>query len=320
VYFDGLDDYVEIPHSDDYLLDEGTVTFWARIDALGTEEALFSKDSTGLDDGGHLTITVQPGGDVQVRLQSTTLSYFVNSAPISATTWFHVAFSWGPDGMELSIDGGAPVTDPYTGGLGTTSGGPGNFEPIALGAGTIQSGDLVVTPTEDHFNGYLDDVRIYDGALSQSEITALASCSPPVGLNLVKRAFWSDGTPIPTGATIPSGVEFKYLLYINNQLGAETDVSVRDVLDPLFQYQAGTIQVDNSVTECAAASCTPAEEQTIFSSIDATPFLTDAVDGDVVSYTGAGTTVDAGDGTVGNAQLNINGDAVWAILFSVKMP
>jgi hypothetical protein len=319
-YFDGLDDFVEIPHSADYLLDEGTVTLWARIDALGTEEALLSKDSSGLDTGGHLTITVQPGGDVQVRLQSTTLSYFVNSAPISAATWFHVAFSWGPDGMALSIDGGLPVTDPYTGGLGTTSGGAGNFEPIALGAGTIQSGDLVVTPTEDHFNGYLDDVRIYDGALSQSQITALASCTPPaVGLSLVKRAFWLDGTPIPTGATIPGGVEFKYLLYINNQDGAETDVSVRDVLDPLFVYQTGTIQVDNSVSECAAASCTPAEEQTIFSSIDATPFLNDAVDGDVASFT-AGTTIDAGDEHTGNAQLNISGDSVWAILFSVKMP
>ena len=319
VYFDGLDDYVEIPHSADYLLDEGTVTLWARIDALGTEESLFSKDSNGLDTGGHLTITVQPGGDVQVRLQSTTLSYYVNSAAISAATWFHVAFSWGPDGMALSIDGGLPVTDPYTGGLGTTSGGAGNFEPIALGAGTIQSGDLVVTPTELYFNGYLDDVRIYDGALSQSEITALASCAPPVGLNLVKRAFWPDGTPIPTGATIPSGVEFKYLLYINNQAGAEIDVSVRDVLDSLFQYETGTIQVDNSVSECAAAACTPAEEQTIFSTIDATPFLNDAVDGDVASFT-AGTTIDAGSGNEANAQLNINGDAVWAILFSVKIP
>ena len=31
-------------------------------------------------------------------------------------------------------------------------------------------------------------------------------------LDFVKRAFWPDGTPIPTGATIPSGVEFKYLI------------------------------------------------------------------------------------------------------------
>ena len=319
VYFDGLDDFVEIAHSADYLLDEGTVTLWARIDALGADEGLFSKDSNGFDTGGHLRIAVQPGGNVEVRLQSTTTNYFVTSAPISATTWFHVAFSWGPDGMALSIDGGVPVTDPYTGGLGTTSGGAGNFEPIALGAGTTLSDDLLVTPTDWHFNGYLDDVRIYDGALSQSEIIALASCAPPVGLNLVKRAFWSDGTPIPTGATIPGGIEFKYLLYINNQASAETDVSVRDVLEPLFLYQAGTIQVDNSVSECAAATCTPAEEQTIFSTIDATPFLNDAEDGDVASFT-TGTTIDAGDGNAGNAQLNINGDSVWAILFSVEMP
>ena len=320
VYFDGLNDYVEIAHSADYLLDEGTVTLWARIDALGAQEGLFSKDSNGFDTGGHLRISVQPGGDVEVRLQSTTTNFFVNSAPISATTWFHVAFSWGPDGMALSIDGGVPVTDPYTGGLGTTSGGAGNFEPIALGAGTTLSDDLLVTPTDWHFNGYLDDVRIYDGALSQSEIIALASCTPPVILSIVKRAFWPDGTPIPSGATVPRGVEFRYLLYINNQLGAETDISVRDVLDPLFQYQAGTIQADNSVTECAADLCTAAEEQAIFAAVDATAFLTDGPDGDVASYTGVGTTLDAGDGNVGNATLNINGDSVWAIMFSAKVP
>ncbi len=319
VYFDGVDDYVEIPHSADYLLDEGTVTLWVNIDTFGAEQGLFSKDSTGLDTGGHLTLTVEPTGEIRARLQSTTTSYFAFSAPLSTATWYHVAFSWGPDGMALYIDGGAPVTDPYTGGTGTTSGGAGNFEPIALGASTIQSGDLVATPLESYFAGYLDDVRIYDGALSQAEIIALASCAPPVGLNLVKRAFWLDGTPIPTGATIPAGVEFKYLLYINNQASAQNDVSVRDVLGPLFQYQGGSIQVDNSVSECAAAACTPAEEQTIFSSVDATPFLTDAVDGDVVSFT-AGTTVDAGDRNSANAQLDINSDSVWAILFSVKLP
>ncbi len=318
VYFDGVDDYVEIPHSADYLLDDGTVTLWANVDALGDEETLFSKDSEGFDDGGHLTISVLAGGGVQVRLQSTTTSYFLTSAPISAGSWFHVAFSWGSDGMALHIDGGLPVTDPYTGGTGTTSGGPGNFEPIALGAGTRQSGNLVVTPTEFHLDGYLDDVRIYDGALSQSQITALATCAPAAGLNIVKRAFWYDGTPIPTGATIPRGVDFKYLLYINNQLGGRNDVSVQDVLDPLFLYQPGSIQVDNAVSECAAASCTPAEEQTIFSSIDATPFLTDTADGDVASF--AASTIDAGDGNAANAQLNINGDSVWAILFTVQIP
>jgi len=30
--------------------------------------------------------------------------------------------------------------------------------------------------------------------------------------------------------------------------------------------------------------------------------------------------IDAGNGNVGNLQLDINANAVWAILFSVKMP
>jgi len=139
-------------------------------------------------------------------------------------------------------------------------------------------------------------------------------------LTVVKRAFWPDGTLIPTGATIPSGVEFKYLLYINNPSIARTDVSVRDVLDPAFLYQAGTIQVDNSVAECAVAACTAAEEQAIFAAVDGAAFLSDAVAGDVASYTGASSSVDAGDGNVANLQLDINADAVWAVLFSVKLP
>ncbi|MCH8944516.1 MAG: hypothetical protein IH910_06985, partial [Proteobacteria bacterium] len=319
VYFDGVDDLVEVPHSPDYLMDEGTVSFWANADAiLATPQGMFSKDSTGLDTGGHLTFTIQPGGDVQVRLQSTTSSMLVNSAPITPGTWVHVAFSWGPGGMALYIDGGAPVTDPYTGGLGTTSGGTGNFEPIAFGAGTTVSDDLLVTPTTQFFAGYMDDVQIINRALSLPEIVTLATCTP--SLNIIKVAFETDGTPIPSGSVVPNCLEIKFLLYINNKGGARTDISVRDVLDPAFQYQTGTIKVDNSVAECALTACTPAEELAIFTAVNATIALTDAVDGDAASYTGGSLSIDAGNRYVGNPQLDISGNAVWAILFSVKMP
>ena len=62
-----------------------------------------------------------------------------------------------------------------------------------------------------------------------------------------------------------------------------------------------------------------AEELAIFTAVDGAAFLTDAVDGDVASYTGASLSVDGGDGNVANLQLDINANAVWAILFSVKM-
>jgi len=320
VYFDGTDDFVEVAHTPDYLMNEGTVTLWANVDVLGVGQGLFSKDSTDFDTGGHLTMSVLAGGDIEVRLQDTATAMVINSASISAGTWVHVAFSWGAGGMALYIDGSAPVTDSYVGGLGITSGGTGNFEPIAFGAATSVSDDLLVTPTSQHFAGFMDDVRIYNYALTLPEVQALANCTPAANHNIVKRAFWPDGTPIPTGATIPSGVEFKYLLYINNRFAAQSDVSVRDVLDPAFQYSPGTIQMDNSVAECAAANCTVVEEQVIFNAVNSAAFASDVTDGDAASYTGAGASVDAGDANAANAQLNINSDSVWAILFSAKMP
>jgi len=137
---------------------------------------------------------------------------------------------------------------------------------------------------------------------------------------IVKRAFLPDGTPIPTGSILPGFQEFKFLLYINNKDIAIIDVSVRDVLDPAFQYQLGTIQVDNSVAECALNVCTAAEELAIFTAVDGAVFLSDVVDGDVASYTGASLSVDAGNSTEANLQLDINANAVWAILFSTKIP
>jgi hypothetical protein len=316
VYFDGVDDFVEVPHSPDYLIDEGTVSFWARADAVGTQQGLFSKDSTGFDTGGHLTFLILPGGVIQVRLQTTTGDNFVNSAPIAAGNWVHVAFTWGPAGMALYIDGGAPVTNPYIGGLGVTSGGTGNFEPIVFGANSWTSDDLLATPTTEFFAGFMDDVQINNRALTLLEIQTLATCNP--NLTIIKRAFQTDGTPIPTGSVVPDYLEFKYLLYINNPGGARTDISVRDVLDPAFQYQLESMQVDNSVAECAAAICDAAEELAIFTAVNGAPVLTDALGDDVVSYAAA--TIDAGNGNVGNLQLDINANAVWAILFSVKMP
>lgn len=318
VHFDGIDDYIEVPHTPEYLMDEGTVSLWVNIDVAG-EQMFFSKDSTNLDTGGHLTLYVNAAGNLEVRLQSTTpLFNFVTGPALATGTWTHMAVTWGPDGLALYANGGAPATNPYMGGLGVTSGGAGNFEPIAFGASTINSGDLVVTPLNNFMAGFLDDVRILNRALTQAEIQVLSTCTP--NPSVVKRAYWPDGTPIPSGATIPSGVEFKYMLYINNKDFARNDVSVRDVLNPAFQYLAGTIQVSNSVAECATASCTPAEEQAVFAATDAVAFLSDVVDGDVASYNGASTSVDAGNSNASNQTLNINGDSVWAIMFSAKMP
>ncbi|MCH7476346.1 MAG: hypothetical protein IIA27_17010, partial [Gemmatimonadetes bacterium] len=264
VYFDGetSGQYIVIPHHDDYLLDNGTISLWANIDALPNpgaepEHGLFSKDSNGTDTGGHVDIKVLTDGTIEARLQSATASNLVTGAAITATNWFHLAFSWGAGGMKLYIDGGAPVTDPYTGGLGTTSGGIGNFEAIILGASQFTSDpDLGITPLRRWMKGYLDDVRIYDRELSLAEIQALADCAnAPAVTSAVAEISPNDVATNSTGNT------FEY------EIGATID--------------SGDTGVDRVVITVPGSFTVPAS-----------PVFNVLVDGVTVAFT---------DNTVGNA-------------------
>ena len=168
-------DYIEIAHVDAYLLDEGTVQLWFNADDLAQDQTLFSKDSSGLDNGGHLTIRVLSDGRIETRLQSTSGDNFVYSGAgsVTAGNWHHIAFTFGYGGMQLYLDGSRVDTNPYAGGFGTTSGGAGNKEPIAIGAGTRTSGNGTVTPLNDYFDGRIDEVAIFGTALSGADINRL---------------------------------------------------------------------------------------------------------------------------------------------------
>lgn len=140
-------------------------------------------------------------------------------------------------------------------------------------------------------------------------------------LAITKRAFLADGTALTSGATLPRGTVVKFMLYVNNNTAvAVNDISMRDVLDAAFAYQTGTIKVDNTVANCAAATCTGPEEAAIYTAVNAASALTDATDADVATYTAGTTTIDLGNSVVaGNAQLNAAANTVYAVLFTVTM-
>ena len=170
--FDGSNDYVEIPHSDDMLLDNGTVSLWFKADDADDKGALFSKDSKHFDDGGHLTARVNDG-QVEIRLQSDDESYYVRGGSIEDGDWNQVTFSFGSDGMQLYINGELVDSNDYTGGLGLTSGDDGNPEPWTLGASQTHSGNETADDLRDYFEGELDEFAIYDQALSAEDIQSL---------------------------------------------------------------------------------------------------------------------------------------------------
>ena len=161
------------------------------------------------------------------------------------------------------------------------------------------------------------DVAGDTNALANSNVFQLFSTG--AGLALVKTAFMtSDGSPIASGATVPQGTFVDFMIYVNNQGSvAINDVSIQDVLDALFVYQAGTIRIDNSVANCALAACDSTEEAAIYAAASVVAANTDGVDGDTSSF--AGVTVDAGNQAVANAQLNVAANSVLALVFTVQV-
>jgi VCBS repeat-containing protein len=111
--------------------------------------------------------------------------------------------------MELYVDGVLEDTDVYTGGLGTSSGGSGNTEPIALGISTQISTAGSVTPTALHYDGQIDEVAMLNTQLAPEQVLNLYAAAQPdysvsedstvniaVGQGVLINDYDADGDPL----------------------------------------------------------------------------------------------------------------------------
>ena len=166
---------------------------------------------------------------------------------------------------------------------------------------------LVSGPAMAADNQGFGDVGGDSDSLTDSNIFQLFSTI----LALNKMAFLADGTPLTSGATLPRGTEVQFVIYIDNTTAfAVTDVSIRDVLDSTFAYQAGSMMVDNT----AANASTPTQ---IYNAVSAGTAMLDPIGADVASAVGV--TIDVGNENVANGPLTIAANRVWAILFRTLM-
>lgn len=173
--------FIEIPHDAAFVSDQGSITLWVRPDAspeaalpAHKKSGLFSKDSSAYDDGGQITLWYRGTNDFRVRLQSTTTSYHVESSDrYFPGRWHHVVVTFGDNGLRLFVNGVLVDSDEYTGGLGLSSGGSGNAEPIVLGASADRSSDLITDRLEDYFTGQLAEVAVLNTELTAAEVATL---------------------------------------------------------------------------------------------------------------------------------------------------
>ncbi len=91
--------------------------------------------------------------------------YFDSPDPIPTNTWTHLASTYNGSQVAIWVNGTKVATQAVT---GTTCI---NAEPLAVGAKNAPAKGLL----EAFFDGRLDDVRIYNKAITSSQIAALAA-------------------------------------------------------------------------------------------------------------------------------------------------
>ncbi len=151
-YFDGDEDYLEY-NSSIQSYSSYTITLWAKPDSSGTYEAMFasySNSSSGFQ------IDLDSSNNFHIRKGSLSGGNIIlSSATLGA--WTFIAFTYDGTNSKCYINSESPVSDP---------GGTTEFNLFRMGKN--RNGNI-------YFKGVIDELRIYNRALSASEIQAIFS-------------------------------------------------------------------------------------------------------------------------------------------------
>ncbi len=198
VTFNGSSQYVNVADSPSLNM-TAAISISAWIEQTNTATAvvghIFAKSNSGAGDRQY---TLEVGGSgnsnlisLNIRKNDDSTWYTArDTSTISNGTWYHFVGTFDGSNVRLYRNGVLVATTPYVG---------------TINAGTGKSASIN-SNTGYYFNGSIDDVRIYNRALSQAEITALA-----FGMNLPTSSYtvhskgnvtinsnWSVGTTTVT--------------------------------------------------------------------------------------------------------------------------
>ena len=160
----GTDQYATTPDTGDLdITGNITVAAWIKPESAGTE-GIVKKGVTGGTAGYELSLG--SSGKVFVRFNGQA-AYRTDSAtsyPTDGSTWVHVAGTY--DGTTVRLYYNGVSENPKAASFSLLA----NDYPLSIGV----NGNL----TQYFFEGAIDDVRVYNRALSEAEIAALAAAAP----------------------------------------------------------------------------------------------------------------------------------------------
>ncbi|HEX5016989.1 MAG TPA: LamG domain-containing protein [Actinomycetes bacterium] len=159
--------YVSVPENDVLDVNRFTLMAWVRYSGVTTPETRGRWEV--LEKAGAYWVNVRTDGHVRAGgffggcVNSQYWVYFDSTTTIPANTWTHVAARYNGSRLAIFIDGQRAGSVAVS---GTTCA---NNEPLAVGAKNAPAKGIL----EAFWDGQLDDVRIYDKALTPRRIASI---------------------------------------------------------------------------------------------------------------------------------------------------
>ncbi len=155
-------------HSSLTLTNNFSITLWVKLNP--TKAGVLINKGDGIDafdPNGSYTIYYDPAADgnlaFTLRKNDNVITKTVNISPFSATEWTHIAATYNYPNIKIYVNGGHPRVNTFLATSIKTNNGH-------LGIGGFANGSEAVS-------GFIDDVRIYNRELLQSEIQDMLPCN-----------------------------------------------------------------------------------------------------------------------------------------------
>ncbi|MCF7918666.1 MAG: SUMF1/EgtB/PvdO family nonheme iron enzyme [Candidatus Cloacimonetes bacterium] len=189
--FDGSSDYIEVQDSGSFGLNEHSLVTWVNFDATGTRQLILGKHSN--DGSWNDPYNIQLRNDhihYSTRSNSTSVEQFLESDFIpEIDRWYFVAATYDGNTMSLYINDDTVLT------IET------EYDHLSSSDSNLRMGCSSSGSDYNFFDGKIDDVRIYDYALSESEID-----------NLYHENGWdeivADFEAYPSNASVEETIQF----------------------------------------------------------------------------------------------------------------
>ncbi len=218
--FNGIDNYLRVPRSVSLEPTQITVAVWVRVASFDPtyQTVVFKKNPRVNNHEGYEVKTIQGGRfDFQVTSCGGAQGGTPSGALATSGTWYHVVGTFAEPTAKLYVNGHLEeqINHPYPICHDTT-------RDVLIGCN-----DHATFPLQRFYVGDVDDVRIYNRALSLEEVLALYEEAVPPGGSWIERIGFSDDPEGDQDVTVFARNETLYVRVEDVDLNPRAQVKIK---------------------------------------------------------------------------------------------